>query len=102
MKGSRETTLYLTEEDQKRLLARVRRLRGQVEAIERRIAQGECADTLIQLALAVRGAAGQLAAELASLHLEDCVHTCMAEREPDPQARIRRLVEVIRLLARNT
>jgi len=95
-------SLYLTEEEQKRLLARVRRLRGQVEAIERRLSGGKCADEIIQLALAVRGAASQLAAELAGLHLEACVRTCMAEKEPNPEDRIQRLVEVIRHLARNT
>ena len=95
-------TVYLTEEEKKRLLARVRRLRGQVEAIERRLAEGECADELIQLALAVRGAAGQLAAELAGLHLEACVRTCMVQKEPSPEGRIQRLLEVIRLMARNT
>lgn len=101
MKGESQT-LYLSEAEQKRLLARVRRLKGQVEAIEQRLEAGECADTLIQLILAVRGAAGQLAAELASLHLEACVQTCMRDQTPTPDGRIQRLVEVIRLLARNT
>ncbi len=96
------SVVYLTEEEKRRLVARVRRLKGQVEAIERRLEAGECADQLIQLALAVRGAAGQLAAELAALHLNDCVQTCMVDREPDPEARIRRLVEVIKKLAKNT
>jgi DNA-binding FrmR family transcriptional regulator len=73
-----------------------------VEAIERRLEDGECADTLIQLSLAVRGAAGQLAAEMATLHLADCVHSCMVDRVPDPETRIQRLVEVIRQLVRNT
>lgn len=102
MKTPDAGTYYLTEEEKKRLLARVRRLKGQVAAIEKRVEEGVCADELIQLALAVRGAAGQLAAEMAALHLADCVNSCMVEETPDPEKRIARLVEVIRLLARNT
>ncbi len=102
MKTVDQEVVYLTDRDKKRLLARVRRLKGQVEAIERKLAEGECADTLIQLTLAVRGAAGQLAAEMATLHLADCVQSCMVKRVPDPETRIQRLVQVIRQLVRNT
>ncbi|PJI96040.1 DNA-binding FrmR family transcriptional regulator [Acidovorax sp. 69] len=57
-----------------KLLARVRRIRGQVEALERALdAEKGCADILHQIA-AVRGAMGGLMTEV----LEQHVHTHIA------------------------
>ncbi|HTO98445.1 MAG TPA: metal/formaldehyde-sensitive transcriptional repressor [Myxococcales bacterium] len=54
----------------KKLLNRVRRLRGQVEAVERAIEQGqECASVLQTLA-ACRGAINALLAEIIEGHVE--------------------------------
>lgn len=58
-------------EDKKRILTRVRRIRGQTEAIERALENGEpCIDILQQIA-AVRGAANGLMGEMMAIHLKD-------------------------------
>jgi len=60
-----------TLRDQARLLARVRRLKGQVTAIERALQEGrECADILQQLA-AIRGAANGLMSSVLEGHVRE-------------------------------
>ena len=64
-----------TIRDKSKLLARVRRIRGQVEALERALEAGkECAEILHQIA-AVRGATSGLMAEV----LEEHVRTHIAD-----------------------
>ena len=59
--------------DRKKLLARVRRLRGQVEALEKALAgEPECMATLTQIA-AIRGAAQGLMLEVLDGHLREHV-----------------------------
>lgn len=58
-----------TTRDKPKLLARIRRIRGQVEALERALdAEKECADILHQIA-AVRGAIGGLMLEVLEGHV---------------------------------
>ncbi|WP_269931340.1 metal/formaldehyde-sensitive transcriptional repressor [Aminobacter sp. HY435] len=58
-----------TIKDKTKLLARVRRIKGQVEAVERALeAEIGCADVL-QLIASVRGAVGGLTAELMEDHI---------------------------------
>lgn len=58
-----------TIKDKTKLLARVRRIKGQVEAVERALeAELGCADVL-QLVASVRGAVGGLTAELMEDHI---------------------------------
>ena len=58
-------------EDKKRVLARVRRMRGQVEALERALEAGaDCAPVLQQIA-ALRGAANGLMSEVMEAHIRD-------------------------------
>lgn len=58
-----------TIRDKAKLMARVRRLRGQVEAVERALDQEiGCADVL-QLAASIRGAVNGLIGELVEDHL---------------------------------
>ncbi|AGI23063.1 metal/formaldehyde-sensitive transcriptional repressor [Pseudomonas sp. MT3] len=60
-----------TIKDQKKLLTRVRRIKGQSEALERALEQGsECAAILQQIA-AIRGAVNGLMAEVLEGHLRD-------------------------------
>ncbi len=60
-----------TRRDNARLLARVRRMQGQVEALERLLRdQRECNDVLQQIA-AVRGAATGLMADVLEEHLQE-------------------------------
>jgi DNA-binding FrmR family transcriptional regulator len=78
------------------LLNRTRRLRGQVEAIERALeAEAECTDVL-QLIASVRGAINGLIAEVMEEHIR---HHVMAPTELTPMERIQgaeELVDVIR------
>jgi len=66
-----------------KLLRRVRRIRGQVEAVERALdAEIGCAD-IMQLIAAVRGAINGLMAEVMQDHIR--VHAIDPERQPDPE-----------------
>jgi DNA-binding FrmR family transcriptional regulator len=58
-----------TTKDKKRLLSRIRRIRGQSEAIERALeGEGEC-EEILQLVASCRGALNGLMAELIEGHL---------------------------------
>ncbi|HZD30924.1 MAG TPA: metal/formaldehyde-sensitive transcriptional repressor [Candidatus Angelobacter sp.] len=59
-------------EDRGKLVARARRIRGQIEAVERTLAdeREECADTL-QLLAACRGAINSLMAEVMEDHIRE-------------------------------
>lgn len=58
-------------EDKKRAITRLRRIRGQVDALERAVEAGsECAPILQQLA-ALRGAVNGLMAEILDSHLRE-------------------------------
>lgn len=64
-----------------KLLNRVRRLRGQIEAIERAVEEErDCAEVLHQVA-AVRGAIGGLMVEVLEDHIRH--HVIDPEHEPD-------------------
>ncbi|WP_171888445.1 metal/formaldehyde-sensitive transcriptional repressor [Klebsiella pneumoniae] len=58
-------------EDKKRVLTRVRRIRGQVEALERALEAGEPCIAILQQIAAVRGAANGLMGEMVEIHLYD-------------------------------
>jgi len=58
-------------EDKKRVLTRVRRIRGQVEALERALEAGEPCIAILQQIAAVRGAANGLMGEMVEIHLND-------------------------------
>ena len=71
-----------TVRDKHKLLARVRRLRGQMEAIERALeAEAGCERIMQQLA-GVRGALAGLMAEV----VEDHIHTHLVDEEHHPGA----------------
>jgi DNA-binding FrmR family transcriptional regulator len=55
--------------DNKKLVQRVRRIRGQVEAIERALAGGSDCGDLLQLIAAVRGATAGLMGEVLEDHV---------------------------------
>ena len=58
-------------EDKKKALARVRRIRGQAEALERALEAGaDCAPVLQQLA-AIRGAVNGLMSEILESHVRE-------------------------------
>ena len=85
-----------TIREKTKLLARVRRIRGQVEAVERAL-EGEigCADVL-QLVASIRGAINGLTVELLEDHIR--MHVVDPAREPDPERAkgAEELIEVVR------
>lgn len=81
-----------TTKQKSKLLARVRRLKGQLEAIERALeAEAPCGEVLNQVA-SVRGAVAGLTAELIEDHVRE--HVSDPDRDADP-ARARAAEELI-------
>jgi DNA-binding FrmR family transcriptional regulator len=82
--------------DSAKLLGRVRRIKGQVEAIERALGnQADCAEVLRQIA-AVRGAINGLMAKVVEDHIEmHVVHPDITDHATRAQG-ARELIEVIR------
>lgn len=68
--------------EREKLVARARRIRGQIEAVERRLAneQEDCANTL-QLLAACRGAINSLMAEVMEDHIREHLGRARASRE---------------------
>ena len=58
-------------EEKKRAVARLRRIRGQAEALERAVEAGTDCSTLLQQIAALRGAANGLMAEVLEGHLRE-------------------------------
>lgn len=83
-----------TIEQKDKLIARVRRIRGQIEGIERALdGEAGCTEILRQLA-SVRGALGGLTAEVMEDHLRH--HVMEAETKADCLRGGEELIEVIR------
>lgn len=85
-----------TTKDKEKLLIRVRRIRGQVEAVERSLREDqECSDVL-QLVAACRGAMNGLMAELVEGHI--WFHVLDPNRAKDsPQAAAaEELIDIVR------
>lgn len=77
-----------------KLIARVRRIRGQLEGIERALdGEAACAEVMRQLA-SVRGALGGLTAEVMEDHLRH--HVMAADTKADCLQGGEELIEVIR------
>ncbi|HWY60691.1 MAG TPA: metal/formaldehyde-sensitive transcriptional repressor [Rhizomicrobium sp.] len=78
-----------------KLLNRVRRLRGQIEAIERALeAESECIDVMQQV-VSVRGAASSLMAELMEDHIRFHVSDPMHDRDKSRAKGSEQLIEVV-------
>lgn len=70
-----------TPEEKKRVLARVRRVRGQLDALEQALEKGaECGPVLQQIA-AIRGAINGLMAGVLESHLREEFTECAGGRE---------------------
>jgi DNA-binding FrmR family transcriptional regulator len=78
-----------------KLLNRVRRLRGQIEAIERALeAEAECIDVMQQV-VSVRGAANSLMAELMEDHIRFHVSDPAHDRDKNRAKGSEQLIEVV-------
>lgn len=81
-------------EDKKRILTRVRRIRGQAEALERALEAGEPCLHILQQIAAVRGAANGLMGEMVEIHLKDE----LVSGDTTPEQRALRMAEIGQLL----
>ncbi|AIR62138.1 metal/formaldehyde-sensitive transcriptional repressor [Enterobacter sp. Ap-916] len=81
-------------EDKKRILTRVRRIRGQAEALERALENGDPCLAILQQIAAVRGAANGLMGEMMEIHLKDELVT----GDTSEEQRALRMAEVGNLL----
>jgi DNA-binding FrmR family transcriptional regulator len=80
---------------QKRLLTRVRRIKGQAEALEKALSQASDCSSVLQQIAAIRGAVNGLMAEVLEGHLHDHLGRSDAtpkEREED----IEQVVSILR------
>lgn len=71
-------------EDKKRALSRVRRIKGQVEALERALESGDSCLTILQQIASIRGASNGLMGEMVEMHLKD--ELVSGETTPDQRA----------------
>ncbi|MBZ8139433.1 regulator [Rubrivivax gelatinosus] len=88
--------------ERKRVVTRLRRIKGQAEALERAVEAGtECGDLLQQLA-ALRGAAHGLMADVLEGHLRETFGGAGERAVPaaDAQAEVDRLVVLVRSFTR--
>lgn len=82
-------------EEKKRVLARVRRLQGQAEALARALEQGaDCAPVLQQIA-AMRGAVNGLMSEVMEAHLRESFGRPV-KTEAERQARVADMTALVR------
>lgn len=85
-----------TVREKSKLVARVRRIKGQVEAIERALdAEVGCSDVL-QLIASVRGAMNGLMAEVMEDHIRLHVVDPVREADPDRAKGASELIDVMR------
>ena len=80
-----------------KLLARIRRLKGQVEAIERALdSEAPCGDVL-NLVASVRGAVTGLTAELIEDHIREHISNPDTDADPQRAQGASELIDVIRM-----
>jgi DNA-binding FrmR family transcriptional regulator len=84
-----------TIREKEKLLNRVRRLRGQIEGVERALrAERECVDVM-QLVVSIRGAANGLMAELMEDHIRFHVSDPARDRDKERAKGSEQLIEVV-------
>lgn len=85
-----------TPHEKKRALTRLRRIRGQTDALERAIEQGaECSAVLQQLA-AIRGAVNGLMAEVLESHLREEFGDIAENDAGVQQAAVNQIIALVR------
>ena len=78
----------LTEEEKKRLLARLKKSEGQVRGVMRMVEEDKyCVDVMNQVA-AIPGALAEVSKHLLSRHLDTCVRSAMESGKPKDRARV--------------
>jgi FrmR/RcnR family transcriptional regulator, repressor of frmRAB operon len=84
-----------TLEEKTKLLQRLRRLRGQVDAIERALEADEDCAKVMQLTVSVRGAANSLMAELLEDHIRMHVSDPTRDRDRGRARAAKHLIDVV-------
>jgi len=87
-------------EDKKRAITRLRRIKGQAQALERAVEEGTDCSALLQQIAALRGAANGLMAEVLDSHLRELFGSAAAKKAPrseiDADAEIEALMKMLR------
>jgi DNA-binding FrmR family transcriptional regulator len=92
---SEDTAVAHTIEDKTRLLQRVRRLRGQVDAIERALERDADCARVMQLTVSARGAANGLMAELLEDHIRMHVSDPARDRDRGRARGAKHLIDIV-------
>ena len=84
-------------EDKRRAVTRLRRIRGQADALILAVERGEDCGALLQQLAALRGAATGLMAEVLEMHLRETMQSAdrpteASDENPDPIAEIMRVI----------
>ena len=87
-----KTETYLNPEERRRLRNRIARIEGQIGALKTALEEDACADDLILLASAPRGALRQFVAQLLEHHLLACATSCMEGDQEEVLRRVSRAV----------
>lgn len=82
-------------QEKKRVIARLRRIRGQAEALERAVEAGTDCGSLLQQLAALRGAANGLMAEVLDSHLRETFGATPGA-SPELEAEIGQLMRLVR------
>lgn len=85
-----------TIRDKTKLLARVRRIRGQIEATERALEEEQGCARVLNLIAAARGAINSLMAEVLEGHIRTHVVDPEHERDAERAEGAQELIEVVR------
>jgi FrmR/RcnR family transcriptional regulator, repressor of frmRAB operon len=79
----------------RKLLARIRRIRGQVEGIERALESESGCDTVMHLIAGVRGSVSGLMAEVVEDHVRTHLVDANRHRDPEKPSAAEQLVDVV-------
>jgi DNA-binding FrmR family transcriptional regulator len=85
-----------TIREKSKLISRVRRLRGQIEAVERGLENEVGCAEILQLVASIRGAVNGLTAELIEDHIRNHVVDPAHERDARKAEGAKELIEVLR------
>ena len=94
----KERMMSHTHRDRDKLLARVRRLKGQMEAVERALEAEKPCGEVLQLLASIRGALSGLTGEVMQDHLHE--HILHAENDADRAAAAEDLAAALRTYIR--
>ena len=87
-----------THRSKDKLVARIRRLKGQMEAVERALANEQPCGDVLQLLASIRGALSGLTVELMQEHLSE--HVVQAQTDAERRQAASELAEALRTYMR--